>query len=909
MLNHPSIGSTASPISTQVTPPPTRARAHAVLKLLGVALLYALLTQVSVTYFSLNGRISLVWLPGGFALAAILLVGKRYAWSVLVGEVMGILFRGGALSVAVPIGMGNALAALLGVWLLQRSGVFDSRLRMLRDYLRLLGVAGMVGSLLSALVGVTTLWLHGFFPATAYATNLMNWWMGDVLGVALITPLLLIWRKPPVGWLEPARLLEIVMLMTLVFVVGQMVFAGWFEAALEPYARGYWLFLVVAISTLRTGRHCVVLMVLMVAVQGLFAVLQGTGFFATGEPQTRLINFWLYMLSLSGFGMVVATYFSELKVVQAALAQREQSAYRQFDDSTAVMLVLRRDGSLVDANKAAVRYYGYPSRAHMQTLSIQHISCRSEQDVTDTLAGIAFEQGGHFESRHCMADGTERDVTVANSPLMQGNEPVMHEIITDITDRKRAEAEIENLAFYDPLTRLPNRRLLLDRLRQALAAASRSQAQGALLFIDLDNFKALNDTHGHEKGDVLLQQTAQRLKACIRVDDTVARLGGDEFVVMLKDLSANNAEAAAQVEAVGTKVLAALKLPYPLGGVEHQGSGSVGIALFGGVPGLPPGAGAMDAPTSAGESTVDELFKRADMALYQAKNMGRNTLCFFDPTMQAAVAARHALEVDLRLGLQQEQLVLHYQAQVNLQGELTGAEVLVRWQHPVRGMVSPAQFIPLAEESGLIVPLGHWVLKTACLQLAAWATEPPTARLTLSVNVSARQFRQSEFVQEVLDVVARTGAPAARLKLELTESMLVDDVDDIIAKMTALKTQGVGFSLDDFGTGYSSLSYLKRLPLDQLKIDQTFVRDALTDPNDAVITKTIVALGQSLGLNVIAEGVETQAQRDFLAAQGCYAYQGYFFGRPGPVEGLLTLMTQSAAAVEATATAAPALPS
>ena len=901
MLNHPSIGPTASPISTKVTPPTAQART--VLKLLGVALLYALLTQVSINYFSLNGRISLIWVPGGFALAAILLVGKRYAWSVLVGEVMGILFRGGALSVAVPIGMGNALAAVLGVWLLQRSGAFDSRLRMLGDYLRLLGVAGVAGSLLSALVGVTTLWLHGFFPATAYATNLMNWWMGDVLGVALITPLLLIWRKPPVGWLEPARLLEIVMLMILVFAVGQVVFAGWFQVALGPYARGYWLFLVVAISTLRTGRHCVVLMVLMVAVQGLSAVLQGTGFFATGTPQMRLVNYWLYMLSLSGFGMVGATYFSELRLLQVKLAERERAYYRQFSDSNAVMLMLRRDGSVLDANKAALVFYGYANRAQMLALRIHDISCRTEQEISATLGELSHDVGRFFESRHRRADGTVRDVSVSSSPVIHDEQAALHEIITDITDRKRAEAEIESLAFYDPLTHLPNRRLLLDRLRQALAAATRSQAQGALLFIDLDNFKTLNDTHGHEKGDLLLQQTAQRLSACIRVDDTVARLGGDEFVVMLKDLSPHNAEAAAQVEAVGAKVLAALKLPYPLGGVEHQGSGSVGIALFGGLPSEP------DMPVSTGESTVDELFKRADMALYQAKNMGRNTVCFFDPTMQAAVAARHALEVDLRLGLQQEQLVLHYQAQVNLQGELTGAEVLVRWQHPVRGMVSPAQFIPLAEESGLIVPLGHWVLKTACLQLAAWATEPPTARLTLSVNVSARQFRQSEFVQEVLDVVARTGAPAARLKLELTESMLVDDVDDIIAKMIALKTQGVGFSLDDFGTGYSSLSYLKRLPLDQLKIDQTFVRDALTDPNDAVITKTIVALGQSLGLNVIAEGVETQAQRDFLAAQGCYAYQGYFFGRPGPVEGLLALMTQSAAAVEATATAAPALPS
>jgi diguanylate cyclase (GGDEF)-like protein len=436
--------------------------------------------------------------------------------------------------------------------------------------------------------------------------------------------------------------------------------------------------------------------------------------------------------------------------------------------------------------------------------------------------------------------------------------------LTDITQRKAAEEEIRHLAYYDPLTRLPNRRLLLDRLQQALANSVRSQRKGALLFIDLDHFKTLNDAHGHEKGDLLLQQTGVRLKDCIRGGDTVARLGGDEFVVMLKDLQTGDDAAAAQVKVVATKVLAALKQPYRLDNVEHHGSGSLGIALFG-----------------AQDDTVEELFKRADMALYEAKAMGRNALRFFDPAMQAAMAERASLEADLRRALQAGQFVLLYQPQVNAEGRFTGVEALVRWQHPTRGMVSPGQFIPLAESSGLIMPLGQWVLETACKQLAEWAESPKAAHLTVSVNVSARQFHQSDFVQEVLTALQHTGAPAHRLRMELTESMLVQDMDDIIAKMTRLKALGVGFSLDDFGTGYSSLAYLKLLPLDQLKIDQAFVRDLLTDPNDAAIAKTIVALGQSLGLSVMAEGVETLAQRDFLRKLGCTAYQGFFFGRPG----------------------------
>ena len=451
-------------------------------------------------------------------------------------------------------------------------------------------------------------------------------------------------------------------------------------------------------------------------------------------------------------------------------------------------------------------------------------------------------------------------------------------IFNDISDRLSAQAQFETLSFYDPLTQLPNRRLLLDRLEQALHVSTRHARKNALLFVDLDNFKTLNDTLGHSQGDALLVQVAQRLKVCSREGDTVAHLGSDEFVVLLEDLSEDDIEAATQVEAVGEKILNSFVPEFVLDGRPYNGTSSIGVTLFGG----------------RHLESSEQPLKRAELAMFQAKAAGHNRLRFFDAKMQAEVSARAALEADLRAAVHKQQFVLHFQPQVvgagrtggSGGGRITGVEALVRWQHPLRGMVPPAEFIPLAEDTGLILPIGQWVLDAACVQLAAWNNDPVFMHVTMAVNVSARQLKQVDFVDSVLATLTRSGAKPKGLKLELTESMLVDDVEAVIAKMGALKAFGVSFSLDDFGTGYSSLAYLKRLPLDQLKIDQGFIRNIVTDTNDAAIAKMVVVLAESMGLSVIAEGVELQAQADFLAHMGCHAYQGYLFSRPVPLEAL-----------------------
>lgn len=535
------------------------------------------------------------------------------------------------------------------------------------------------------------------------------------------------------------------------------------------------------------------------------------------------------------------------------------------------IITIDDQGIIRATNKAACTIFGYDSMeligqsasvimperfraAHQGAISRQRLV--EEYQEAATQAKIRDLQGLH-------RNGGEFPVRLSSAKITHGGKTSFIGFISDLSQQQRDIEEIHRLAYYDALTGLPNRRLLIERVDHARLTSLRNSRFGALMFIDLDHFKVLNDSAEPALGDALLVAVSHRLASGAREGDSVARLGGDEFVVLAEGLSATDHEAAAQAQLISKKILESLRQPYNLLGQTYVCTPSIGIVLF-----------------FSENQTTDELLKNADVAMYQAKAAGRNTARFFDKDLQGIANAHVSMKKDMLAGLAKREFLLHYQIQVNEEGVAIGAEALVRWAHPCKGLVPPFEFIPLAEESGIILELGQWVMEEACRTLVAWASHPTRQNWTIAVNVSVSQFKQANFVENVISALEQTGAAPYLLKLELTESMLVDNVEDIVVKMNAIKSLGVGFSLDDFGTGYSSLSNLKRLPLAQLKIDQSFVRDIMTDPSDAVIARTIVALGHNLGLKVIAEGVETREQHQFLREMGCDAFQGYYFARP-----------------------------
>jgi diguanylate cyclase (GGDEF)-like protein/PAS domain S-box-containing protein len=953
---------------------------------------YFITGKLGLSFPFIPPNITLIWLPSGIALAALLRAGLPMAPAIFLASVLLNVSTGAPLVSSLFIGVGNTLGPLAIAYYLRKKNFSSSFLRR-EDVIRFC-LASAVGTAISATCGSLSLWQAGIIPSPQFAW--VSWWAGDTVGIFLAAPFLLTLTKQTQKIRQTAQ--ENLAFVCLFIVIHWLIFFSknsLFHLTFVAMVIMIW-------AALRLGQFFTALTVLASSAAATIATQQGIGPFKSLEVSESSIVLWLYMATLS----ITALLITALQAERIAAANELSDAFEriskvasrlpglimqyriQADRSTSVLYVSDAIESMLEIKAKDIRHNASPMVKRIDSAdkkkflkqleyATEHLipyqmefryrrldgsvrwlyldalpELESESstlwhcfisDITDRksaeqdlrVAAITFEsQEGifvadnqwqilrinqaytritGFTSEELIGQVLPRHVNqqqdaaffdtiyqaLAQYRYWQGelwaarkNHEVYPQLITltaienesgqishyigsftDISRHKGYEDEILNLAFYDPLTHLPNRRLLMDRLQHLIAMNQRDDAHSAILFIDLDNFKTLNDTRGHDAGDLLLIEAALRLQTCVRESDTVARLGGDEFVVVLQALSPLRDEAARQADRIAEKIRLLLNEPYQITDFIHHGAGSIGVCLFQG-----------------GDITVKDLFKRADTAMYEAKTSGRNAVRFFDPAMQAVLVVKMMLESNLRIALALEQFQLYYQIQVDADGHVVGAEALLRWIHPDRGFISPLEFIPIAEQTGLIVPIGTWVLETACNQLKKWARNPKTAHLSLAVNVSAKQFQQSNFVETVTEIVRLHNIDASRLKIELTESTILDNVDATTEKMQQLKKLGIAFSMDDFGTGYSSLAYLQKLPLNQLKIDQSFVRDLSDDENDATIVRAIISLGLNLGLDVIAEGVETVAQRRFLIEHNCLTFQGYLYSKPIPIEGLNALL-------------------
>lgn len=847
-------------------------------RLLVITLVYFIMGKLGLLIPNLSPGVTMIWLPSGIAVAALMRWGYFYWPAIFVGAFLADGSQTGFAYfwVYCGIGVGSTVAALLTTWLLKRFK-FSPTLNHIRDIALMALFAGL-GTVIAATFGIGSLVMGGIIPTTEISESWMIWWAGDTVGVLLALPTLLNVSKDKLKqlWKQSTHY---VFWVGLVFTLQLLIFRFIHPDSWQFMLLAFIVLPLVIWVTMRFGLIGAALLVLGLSVISVWSAADGQGPFSQPDPHQTALELWVFMSTMSLVVFLITVLQAEWQASEKALRSSEAKLRAVIEGALDAIVTIDENGHLVEFNPAAERIFGYqraqvigrplaeviipPQHRKAHAAGLSHYVATGEKKMFDR----------RLELTAVRSDGSEFPVELTITSLDNSGFPLMTGFIRDITERKQAEQEIRNLAFFDALTTLPNRRLLLDRLEQALNASNRTQMHGAVIFIDLDNFKALNDTRGHAVGDLLLIEVAQRLRQCVRAEDTVARLGGDEFVILLEDLSTDITQSLAQVKLVSEKVQAAINQPYSLQNFEHHNSSSIGISTFCG-----------------NDVSPDDLLKRSDTAMYQAKNAGRNTLMFFDPAMQANLEKRISLEAQLRIALAQNQFRAYFQPQLNSERNIFGAELLIRWEHPQHGLILPMEFIPIAEDTGLIVPIGHWVLQQACEQIRAWQTLPQAQNLRLAVNVSARQFKQRNFVDELTALIVKTGANPELLELELTESTLLDNVEDTVKKMFALRAVGVHFSMDDFGTGYSSLSYLKQLPLTQVKIDKSFVRDIAIDANDAAIVQAIIGMSQTLGLSVIAEGVETEAQFDLLREYGCRQFQGYMFAKPAPLENLEAML-------------------
>jgi diguanylate cyclase (GGDEF)-like protein/PAS domain S-box-containing protein len=961
-------------------------------KLFGFALAYALLIKFVLSNLTTDGNISPVWLPSGLGLAALILGGNKYWLGIFIGAMAAYLEAGRSFPVSFFIATSNVIEPLLAVGLLVRIQRFDHTLQRGIDYVWLVFVGTFVAALAAA-IGVITLVSAGMLPTEAIASGWINWWRGNLFGLALLAPFILIWCDLPRGWIAGrAKVLETVLFLGLAFVTSLVAFHGWIPGEFSGEPLGYLMFLFIVWAALRFGRHGVMLILLLSAIQGVMGALDGVGFCAA-DIGTGLSNFWLYTMSMTFVGVVLATTIKQHRRDALALRESESRLHAILDHAPVGIWLTGVDGRYSFVNRRFCDAVGIPESAFLATTHLPSLVgdkiaascmasdqacfaqdepyvCIEELPLVDgklhqlevTKAKLRNSKGEVLGAIGISVDVTERiqaeaalresealwsfalegggdcvwDLNLQNGEveLSKGGKrmfgfnddeignnidawsPRVHpediarllaEISeffrgkrerfiaeyrvrckddswkwilsrgmvahrneagrvvrmigthTDLTERKQAEETIQRQAHYDPLTQLPNRRLFRDRLEQAIRQAKRERMAFALLLIDLDHFKEVNDTMGHDAGDFLLVDAAQRIQNCMRESDTVARMGGDEFVVILAEI-----EDPAHIERIAQKIIAKLALPFVLGDEKAFISASVGITIY---------------PDDA--DSIETLLKNADQAMYVAKDLGRNRFSYFTPALQEAALKRMRLVNDLRDAMASDQFMVYYQPIVELAtGDIHKAEALIRWKHPKRGMVAPSEFIALAEETGMIIEIGDWVLRQAMHQVKR-LQDMFHKNFQISVNKSPVQFRNDSSYKaaEWLREMEQHGLHASSLVVEITEGVLLDDQGNIKDHLLASRDAGIQIAIDDFGTGYSSLAYLKKFDIDYLKIDQTFVNNLGHHPDDMALCEAIIVMAHKLGLKVIAEGVETEQQRELLKRAGCDYAQGFLFSK------------------------------
>lgn len=827
-------------------------------KMLIVTLIYVILGYLVSSYAGANFA-NIIYPSSGVGLAAILLGGKKYGFCVYVGAVLiNVLYHSPpGLTLILPLA--STLEGLFANLILTHKGRLFKNIYSFKDFFRLTVIAGSLSSLIAALLGATILLIAGGISTGAYLPTLRDWWMGDMLGIILITPLILVWRKPPADWLRLSKILEFTLLISLSFIVGQIIFMGWFQSLLAPVTYDYWLFLFITWAAIRFGLHGTVIVLIVTTIQALVGSSLGLGFLGHDFAKTHLANVWFFTTIFSIAGIALATYIKQQKSVQEALRDSENNFRTLAQNTSALVWMTGRNNLRHYFNQVWLDFTG---RTLAQEKGNGWLADVHQEDIPKCLNTYinAFEAHQEFtmEYRLRRKDGEFRWLLDHGVPRYNNQGQFIGFIgsCIDITERKTTEEKIHQLAFFDPLTNLPNRRLLLERMKHSIQVGKREGSTMAVLMLDLDRFKAINDSYGHQTGDELLQQVASRITGRLRDTDMVARLGGDEFIVLLDNITASE-----DVARIAEAIINDLSKPFRLMQTSNAAIGaSIGISLF-------PQHG----------QVPEILMDNADTALYQAKNDGRGCFAYFSEALTLVARERMELEVNLRLAFRQNTLNIFYQPQIDvISGRIVGAQALIRWQISANVFIPPSRFIPIAEESGLIVALGEWVLRQVCQQGRQWLDEGLPA-LTLAVKISPHQLRHADINALVGAVLAESRFPAQYLELELTEKTLIEHPDSA-AVLQQLRAQGVRLVIDNFGAGYSSLTYLKRFPLDVLKIDKLFVEEQ----NDVDMTTTIVAMARTLNMKTLAKGIETASQLALLQSQGCDIYQGNFISKPLP---------------------------